>query len=847
MRSGRARALLLTTLVTGGALALGAAWFLCDGARADGGGALRHAATTPEMEGEAKPANAAPTRTPGDADPKSAAGDDGANGDDDPNAEFRGSGTVALTVVDAATDLPIADLPFLCWSERPRVHVYARSVTDAKGQAELANLPEDLVIFETARRTPYANTTWATWLPKGRRREVTMRVTRGGTVRGRVVDDLGRPLEGVAVRFDARPAQQAMEGMKSVLEESPVIAERFKRRHELIAKSGADGRFEATALLSRYSAVWLKNDVLDPKNELPIAIQMQWRQVHVDRWVKVEDGRTCDLGDVVVARSRVFTGRVVERDGTRVGGALVSGRWLRYRALLSLPSRTPPSAEFASFLQHDQEPDFDPSRWPGTAGFALADEETQTTGDGGFELDVTESSQACVATSDGRVERFPWPAAQSGTRTDGVEWKLSRQTILALTLTENDGAALTNPKHDSVRVIAVLDSKGEVHTDEVASPPSRCEARFKELANDHVVGLLVELDGYERRRADWRPPPNGRDALALELTPVVRHALKLRFKLHDRKEMDHLKQQNLEVAACLFGPERRLSTAEGVPHHCGLDVDGWYSVHPVMDVDLEVGNARDWNVYVTGPFAADVADFTAIHVGAFRPDGSRHEVELPPLSPAWLAKQELLAREAKEKQDAAPPSPPRAQYAKVRFAAVDAVTGAALEKAQVVVKGDGGGSGWSSSFDYGSNGAIVSRLPAGRHVAKVTAPDHRDSAEIDYSGAADGTVDLGTVRLEPVARCTLRLVDRDGKTPAGSYSVGASFGEPARLSFGGDIVSGVNVGAGLFELRADRPERFTLTITPKVDGSAPVANTWSQRVEVERWGLDETRDVVVAR
>src|SRR5262245_44036305 len=122
MPSGRARALLLSALLCCGALALGAARFLRDGTRSSDGAPRTRATSNPAEAEQPDPVEATAART-ATKEKGEATATDGAAADDDPDAPFRGTGTVTLTVVDAVSDLPLADLPFLCWSERPAVHV----------------------------------------------------------------------------------------------------------------------------------------------------------------------------------------------------------------------------------------------------------------------------------------------------------------------------------------------------------------------------------------------------------------------------------------------------------------------------------------------------------------------------------------------------------------------------------------------------------------------------------------------------------------------------------------------------------------------------------------------------
>jgi hypothetical protein len=852
MESGRARALLLLALACCGALVIGAIWTLRVDDSWPSERELRSLAPHPTTkEATPDPAAASPSRAP-EKERSDHAADDGAAADGDPDTPFRGTGTVTLTVVDAATGAPIADLPFLCWSERPTTHVYARSVTDAKGQAELANLPEDVVIFETARRPPNANTIFATWLPKGGHREVTMRVGHGGKVVGRVVDDLGKPLSGVEIRFDSRPAQEQLAGVRSLVEESPVLAERFRRSTDLVAKSGADGRFEADALLSRFGAIWITHGAPDPRNESPIRIELKWRQWKPTVDAKVHEGATSDLGDVKIPRSAIFAGRVVEKDGTPVAGALVSARATRGFALWQRPFDSIDEKRRSDLRRNLQEEEADMTSWPGERDFKLADEETFTANDGGFELDVSTRSSPTVVTRDGRLQYFSWPESAAGTRTDGIEFRLKSQTIVLLSITQSGGRPIETSRPNDwyfARVIAVADDGGEAGAMTQDGGAGHFQARFDDLPKERIVALVVETRGYARWRAPWKPPQNGRDSLAVDLVPLARRPLKLRLKLHDPSEAAALRGRSIQVLACLLGPERVLGSKASA--RCGLDVDLNPTLRATTDVDLQVANDRTWNVYVQGPFVADSLQYEWIHAGAFTPGDGRHEFELPPVSANWVAEQARLELEAQKHQEhrlAARRDGNSGSFAKARVTAVDAQSGAAIARPRVSVRSSDEPNSWSGFGSCGSGETLMLYVPSGRHAARVGAAGYRDAAEIEYTAEPGGSVDLGQVALESMPRYALELVDRSGAPAAGRYSVSAYFPDSRNRRFGGSDVNGVALAGARFELRAELPDSFVLAVAREADESGtPIRGSWGQRFQVDRWSPGETHKIELGR
>jgi hypothetical protein len=240
--------------------------------------------------------------------------------------EFRGEGSIRLRIVDASSDAPLADLPFVVYSERPRLHVFTRGVTDERGEASIGELPEDVIILETPRRPPHANTIFASWLRPGQSKEVAMRVGRGGAVRGRVVNDLGEPIEGVEVRADPRPGPHQVVGAEPVQDVPAEAAARFAESTSLLAKCDAAGRFEVGSLLARPAAIWIERGAMSPRRRDPIQLRFCHGPVWEAARVSPEEGEVLDLGDVVLARARAYRGRALHADGSPAAGCLVSVR-----------------------------------------------------------------------------------------------------------------------------------------------------------------------------------------------------------------------------------------------------------------------------------------------------------------------------------------------------------------------------------------------------------------------------------------------------------------------------------------------------------------------------------------
>ena len=107
-----------------------------------------------------------------------------------------GAGTLRIRVLDEQTRAPVPDLQFVVYRERGGPKVLATGTTDKDGRAELPEIEANTVIVRTQRRPPYAEQTNAVWLKSGATKDLELLVGPGSAITGRVIDDLGRPVEG---------------------------------------------------------------------------------------------------------------------------------------------------------------------------------------------------------------------------------------------------------------------------------------------------------------------------------------------------------------------------------------------------------------------------------------------------------------------------------------------------------------------------------------------------------------------------------------------------------------------------------------------------------------------------
>jgi hypothetical protein len=163
-----------------------------------------------------------------------------------------------VSVLDAS---PVPDMPFRVFRERGGNKDLARGISDAHGRAEVAGLEENVILVETNRRPPFASRVAGSWLARNESKELIVRLDGGARVVGRVVDDLGAPVEGAEVLVDsdyaAEPGLHALD------------------RERVSAVTGADGRFAVDHVSSRPKGVWIVDGEERPERWDPAAVRVR--------------------------------------------------------------------------------------------------------------------------------------------------------------------------------------------------------------------------------------------------------------------------------------------------------------------------------------------------------------------------------------------------------------------------------------------------------------------------------------------------------------------------------------------------------------------------------------------
>lgn len=762
------------------------------------------------------------------------------------HSHYRGRGAISLTVVDANSGEPLTDLPVVVWSERPHTHVYVCGLTDEDGELEIEQLPEDVVIFETARRAPHANTIAATWLADGEHKSLTMEIGHGGTVKGRVVDDLGQPLSGIEVGVDPRPggAALAIEMEMQWREPHSDLARRLRRGFEPATRTDAEGRYEFGAIRSRAGAIWIEADgAMAPKRDDGVAVIGRFGEATRCVPTAVADGAVVELPDMVFRRPCTLSGRVVE-DGSDapIAGALVTSQGLRYRFLSKRAFDrpwVPPTLEPEPLLQRL---DFGPlALAPWEAGFELASEEAITDAKGCFELSTTrsEGSMLLVVTPDWRRKEFVRPKLAAGERGDGIEVRVPAETQLYLEIREEGGAPLqVERRHESgwlLEVRAVLrngrEKRGVLHEAgdscfgvALAAPPEALQSLILRTAEHRGVTLPV------------RAPPRDRPTYHVELARRREFLLELDVKVGDEADLENL-VGNLSIGALKL-PLAEAQAAAAMGDGALLQLIGRKENGAIAGerVTLRLPTGGRWHVVAIGPWGEDGIHHHPVELGTFEPDGVPHEVVLPRVSAAWRARiAEAKARQASQT--------PIGRGGRVIARFVDAATGQ-----PIAAKSLEGPARW---LDYDFPRPIGWWRPADKEkkegeevlfVASLLPGDWR--VDFDFEGwrpagtrtvavVSEATVDLGTIVLESLPEQRLRLVDADGATAAAGWSVELfdAADEQARAT---PLARGRSDAEGWVTLRCAAPPQLRLRAEAPLE--TPTGSSMPRAtVPFERW------------
>lgn len=315
-------------------------------------------------------------------------------------------GALKLRVLDAATREPVAGLAFLVLADRGREFVLARGRTDAHGSAEVRGLEAQALCVRTERAPPHATAFARASVLADRVVELEILAGRGGALVGRVVDDRKLPVAGAALHLSLPVASSAL--------------------GKPVAQSGPDGRFRIECVAGD-AANTASSDGANAA--VPVLAVLGTQSAHADAIPRAD--ADVDLGDLVLARTARYSGRVVDPDERPVAGALVS---LNEGRLYARKHR--PEDAQDELLR----------RAPADADFQLLAGETLTDGGGRFELEADGSGVRVVVWSRaGALQPFPLPRAEPGARKDDLVLRLEPRTSVVLELVDAAGASAPVP------------------------------------------------------------------------------------------------------------------------------------------------------------------------------------------------------------------------------------------------------------------------------------------------------------------------------------------------------------------------------------------------------------------
>ncbi|MBL8843579.1 MAG: hypothetical protein JNL90_18810 [Planctomycetes bacterium] len=672
-----------------------------------------------------------------------------------------GSARLDLAFVDAEDGRPLADLLFTVYREEEQPLVLTRGASDRRGRATLDALPEGEVVIATERRVPHAAALAVATLKRGTVTAAELRLDFGGEARGRVVDDRGRPLAGIAILLDPRPGPAELAELAPLFPDDPALAERFAEAAACVAVSGADGRYLVEALGPR-PLVWrAPGRVVGVERAGPVTLFVDDDGAYDEQpadFAASGDSRRCDVADLVLPRPVAFGGVVVDAAGQPIAGALVTASTTRALwSELTRPLGAHAPAELCAGVAAAELPD--------EPDFTLGRGEARTLANGRFELDPVpaSSSELHVLLRDGSLQSFPVDSLPPGERRRDLRLEWRRRTELFLELADADGAPHGETGELPVRLLRHDGSALQGSARPLAEPGRF--ALISELPPEQLRALqLTPSDAHPLLHRFAEPPPR-RATVALALTRCARLRLALVRSADTPPDVD----ATLRLHACLA---RAAARAESGLSCCGYGSEtvAWFAAHDAesdplapteaapLEVELQVERTADYWIEVSGPFGDDGAE-QAVEFGPFAADAAPARIELPRLHAAPAAAADAASRE--------PPLLSRAVEATLQ----DEQDGAPIEGA--ALRASGGAAPGSSlahgdapplqlGWTSGDDGRLFDYVAAEATAVWFVAPGFAPSAPRPLPEGG-GAVDLGTIALQPLPAWRLKLLDAGGR------------------------------------------------------------------------------------
>lgn len=691
-------------------------------------------------------------------------------------------GSLLIRVTDAATGSAVPGAECVVYSERGTEKTHATLRTDEHGRATVPDLPENTILVHVRRSPPFTDGFAGAFVRAGAATEVDVRLTAGGTVFGRVVDDAQSPIAGADVFLES---DRATPTDWSSRPSAPVV------------RTDSDGRFEIPHVVSQPWSTWIVDGAMRPERWTDVSVRAQSGQLQAFARAAVEDGARVDLGDIALPRGGRFSGRVLDAQRAPVEGALVD--FTRSWEMMRSRTKAVPVV---------------------TADMTLAAGTVLTRADGAFQVETGRPAPyATVTTRGGIFEQFTL-AEEQRAGAGGLELVLSDWSILEIELVDELGAALTTSSPlvrdqdlrmggGAARSLAgrigqldatlVLDGGREIHALFVADTDGLF--RFRSSGTSAADRrLLFELIGYlpvdehigvqagqvERRRFTLRPVPVVRVQLNIAAQPVATGpGPDLMALIHvctlDSARFDAL--MRLPGSRCCGMGSMWTNKLQAGEHELAMPVfaAGSYWIHAYVPSSRR-GPGGGWETIY--PFEQ--------HIGPVVAGQGQHEVNVP-----------AIERLVVEDDPREPPPASDPGHVSLRARIVDSTTNKGIANATLwftPVPNPRGPLG-RKSVGVDREGVTKSvQLRPGLHSVSISARGYRVPAPREITVVEGETVDLGLIAIEPTTVVRLRVLESDGRpAPKGT---GINMRGPDREA-SGLLQSRIQNDEGTAEIKAD--------------------------------------------
>ncbi len=673
-----------------------------------------------------------------------------------------------VLVLDDATGLPLTGVELSLFSERPKLAGYGYATTNQAGRAQFSELSENLYLVASRRTPPYAEGLGVAWVSDRSQQELVLRLTHGGSIAGRVVDDLGEPLEGATIAVsDGTGFSRSILGIKALNAQTGVAL-----------RSDHDGRFQIDAVRSEPKGVWLVDGEVRQERLEAVRITARLQGGRASASTRVEEGRKSDIEDMVIPRSRSLSGIVVDERGKRLPKVFVSVNKDR----IWLSQNEGDSGFTAGLAQLMQDP-----------SFLIEHEEARTDEWGRFELHTrTTPYVALVRGHNGAKQLEELERVAPGESLDDIELELKTATPLSLRLVEEGGRPISPtpiPQSSHLQYSSHFFLGDRVHFVPIFSEgasPSSARNNLKSLFSDdgqyapsfnfdlsQVAELLIYPDGYHMERlTNFAQATESPRTIQLKPLPHIRVRLRI-SEDWPRKEIYQL-HKRLDVFASSLSPAQLPDSASSrnlKQSGLGSNLSLRLGVQPEL-LTLPVLREGEYWVYLVPGWTSDRNVFELRQVAGPYSSASKevHEIQLTI---------EFLAHLAIDSEGADPKVAPGVQMqpypqvesgtGQVTLRLTNATTGEAIPEARVWLRKEDK-SNYSTTLMNGEPGSyLASDLPAGTWQPNFRSSDYEPVEWEKFTLAPGEHLDLGNKTLLPRPRLEGHLLLSNGaKAPARS-------------------------------------------------------------------------------